>query len=177
MALLDSHKWLDKIVGILFEPETRRLDRLVSVLTTKNAECKGKPCYGFMHMGDVYVPSEHVQSFRAVYGKRGASNTVPTLDIRLMDDVREFMADKRKINLDKDQIRQILFKLMYQANTLQELRDAVPDCIAVLIPELKDKERFMREPTYLHPGDHRIAREYERMLPKMELYAMTRLLY
>lgn len=177
MALLDSHKWLDKIVAILFEPETRRLDRLVSVINAKNAEYKGKACYGFMHMGEVYVPSEHVQSFRAVHGRRGASNTVPTLAIQLMDEARDFMSEVNKIKLDKDQIRQILFKLIYQANTLQELRDAIPDCVAALLPELKDKHRFMPEPTYLHPGDDRIAREYERMLPKMELYAMTRLLY
>ena len=177
MALSNSYQILDKIITILFEPEARRIDKLVSRLNELNHRAKGKPCYGFMHMGEVYVPSEHIDSFRAVHGRRGASQAVPTLAITLMDEARDFLAEVNKVKSDKDLIRQVLFKLIFQAGSKQEIRDALPECIVQLLPELKNYNRQQNDPAYLIRSDWRAVRDYEKALPKIELYAMTRLLY
>lgn len=172
--MINSHEWIDAITARLFAAEHRRINSMIEELNRKNSEFKKKVLYGFIHMGERYIPESCRAQFAA---NRRQQIALPTLAFELLPEASAFVSDINKIKLDKDQIKQVLFKLMYQANTLQELRDTVPEVIVPLVPELAGISREMRDPTYLIKSDWRAVRDYEKVIPKIELYAMAALIY
>lgn len=170
----NTSQWLDHIIKILFGPETRRIDKIITTLVNRNSALKGGETYGFMFLGNVHVPSANKDIFRMAYG-RGSNKQIPTLSFELNSEVSAYISDLHKVEADEAQIRQVIFKLIYQANSTQEIRDALPECVARLV--FKDIPRFIQDPTWLIRNDPRGIREYERMLPKIEMYAMTQLMY
>lgn len=178
--MVNSHEWLTTILNKLFEPEERRIDSRIRTLTEQNSFRKGRNLLGFMHLGQVYIPKENKLSLRAYKRNvgNGSTNPVPPLDFSLMQEASSFITDLRKIELDKAQIKQVLFKLIVNANDVQELRDSLPECLVALIPnQFRGLARKRIDPCFFIRSDHRAVREYERLLPKIEMYAMTRLLY
>lgn len=168
----NSHQWLDEIMERLFAPETRRIDKMVESLTERNSKILGRPTHGFMHMGKLYVPKSAEAIFRM-----NRKIAVPSISIELIDEISAFNTDINKINRDKDKIRQVLFKLIYQANSKQEIRDALPECVVQIIEEFRGMPRTMVDCTWLIRNDWRSMRDYEKVLPKIEFYAMTALIY
>ena len=172
--MINSHQWIDRITARLFAAENRRVDAMIEKLNQKNSEIKKKVLYGFVHMGERYFSES---SKAQVAANRRQKITLPTLAFELLPEASAFISDINKLKLDRDQIKQVLFKLMYQANTIQELRDAVPEVIVPLIPEFTGISREILDPTYLIKSDWRAVRDYEKVLPKIELYAMTGMIY
>lgn len=176
--MINSHEWVDRIISVLFAPEKRRVDRMIVMLNEENGKKKGIVPLGFMHMGNVYVPQDNMHLFKVLHGKqRGAGEKIPTLAFELAAKASEFMADLNVLKADEAKIRQVLYLMIHQANDFQELRDAIPDCIANVMSEFKEVPRKMVDCTYLIRNNWRSVRDYERALPKMEFYAMTALIY
>ena len=176
----NSYQWLDIILEKLFAPEERRIEKMVANLNAQNGKLKNKQLLGFMHLGELYVPEDCKQLFRVQHGRRnnGSMNEpVPTLDLRLSAEASQFTSDVNKVKADKDRIKQVLYKLIHQANSKQELRDALPECVVELIPELKAMDRFIQDPAFMIRSDWRAVKEYQKTLPKIEFYAMTALIY
>lgn len=172
----NSHEWIRVIMNRLFEPEQRRVDRMVEQLTERNSAIKRVHTMGFMHLGVIYVAKQHEQMYKMTATNLKGSVT-PPLAFELLSDVSKFIADLNKLELDKAQIKQVLFKLVSNTNTKQELRDSLPECIIAFMPELKDLNRQMEDCTTFIRSDWRGVRDYERMLPKIEMYAVSRLIY
>lgn len=170
----NSYEWIDKISAALFAAEDRRLNKRVEELNQKNSEIKKKVLFGFMHMGERFIP----ESCKAQSAANRRQNMVlPTLAFELLPEAADFMSDVAKVKSDKAQIKQVLFKLLYQVTNLQELRDCLPEVLVPLVPEVSGLSRHMQDPTYLIRSDWRAVRDYEKTLPKIEMYAMTRLIY
>ena len=172
--MLNSHEWIDRIIAKLFAAEGRRINTIIEELNRKNSEIKRKVLPGFIHMGKRYIPESYKNQ---VSINRQQKITLPTLAFELLSEASTFIADYNKIKIDQDLIKQTLFKLIYQANNLQELRDALPDVIVFLLPEFVGINRCIQDPTYLIRNDWRAIRDYEKVLPKIELYAMAHLIY
>lgn len=171
--MLNSHEWIDKISDALFAPEERRINLMIEELNQKNSAIKRKQLHGFMHLGERYVPESCKLQVTA---NRQQRIPMPTLAFELGDEASVFISDVKKIKLDKSQIRQVLFKLLHQVNSLQELRDALPEALVPLVPEIAQLSRCS-ETINLIRNDWRALRDYEKILPKIEMYAMTRLIY
>lgn len=169
----NSHEWIKAITDRLFAPEERRIDKMIDELNQRNGAIKGKQLFGFMHLGKRYVP----ESCKVQAAALRRQQIMPSLAFELNDDASTFITDVKKVELDKEQIKQVLFKLLYQANTLQDIRDSLPECLVPLVPEIAKLSRHNDDPTWLIRNDHRALRQYEKMLPKIELYAMTRMIY
>lgn len=168
----NSRDWIQLILDKLFAAESRRLDARISELNQRNSEIKKKVLYGFMHMGKRYIPKEYRAQAAAM-----ARQPMPTLAFELISEANAFQTELNRIKLDRDQIGQVLFKLLYQCTTLQEVRDSLPDCVANMVPDLAKLNRYMRDPTWIIRNDDRAIRQYNKMLPKIEMYAMSHLLY
>ena len=95
----------------------------------------------------------------------------------MLTEASEFLSDVKKVELDKEQIKQVLFKLLYQANTLQEIRDSLPECLVPLVPEIAKLSRQTDDPTWFIRNDERALKQYKKMLPKIEMYAVSRMIY
>lgn len=172
----NSHEWLKIIMKRLFEAESRRIDMMVQKLTERNSAIKKTYTLGFMHLGEVYIPECNKEMYRMTAANVKSSQT-PALAFELLSDIGSFISDVKKLELDKAQIKQVFFKLLINCNYKQEVRDSLPDCVITFMPELKELNRQMEDPCYLIRSDWRAVRDYERMLPKIEMYAMTRMIY
>lgn len=163
----------DAIIKKLFEPEERRVQRIVDELFLANKAIKGQDqIYGFMHMGKRYLPTQF-QAMKPAMHK----HLMPSLAFELLEQANAFQADVNKIEADKAQIRQAIVLLIEQTNGAQELRDALPDCIVNLFPQLASIKRMFQDFAWLIRSNPYAIASVEKALPKMEFYAATHLIY
>ena len=163
-------KILDFLVETLTQGESRRLAAELLDLDRQNREITRSGHEGFMFMGDEFVPP-NARTLR--------SKGVPAvmLDSSLHARMSAFIADRTTLKNDRHQIKQVLFKLSWQATTAQEVRDALPECVVRLSPEtFHNLNRCMNE-GFLTRTDERATAQYLKVKPKIEYYAATRLLF
>lgn len=161
--------WMGELIKRLFAAEERRLDAIVSDLNRKNCEAQNKRLYGFRHQGLRFVPQDLVRS--------AVGQPLPALDRPLTAQAESLIRDTKQITEDKTLIRQLFVRLLDPCVTLQEIRDAIPDCTAPLLPELEKVSRSNPDPLYTIRHDDRAIRQYTKLISKVEMYAVTRMLY
>ena len=165
------HKtWVDRALDRLFEPERRRLNKLVYAITEKQAALQGNPCYGSVYRGERYIPESSLGYLKEIKKLR-------SLSFQLNADAVALYTDTCKIENDQTHIRQLLTILLSRCKTSQECRDSLPDCVASLIPELKDFPRRNPDPAFMIRDNPNFMLEYERTLPKIQFYSVTHMLY
>lgn len=163
----------DAIIKKLFEPEERRIQGIVDELFLANKAIKKQDqIYGFMHMGKRYLPTQFLAVKSAMH-----KQLLPSLAFELLEQANAFQADVSKVEADKAQIRQAIVLLIEQTNGGQELRDALPDCIVNLFPQLAQIRRLIQDFTWLIRSNPYAIASVEKALPKMEFYAATHLIY
>lgn len=168
-----GNDWLTRIITKLFEPEDRYLDRLVVNLNQANSEVKGKEFVGFVHMGVAHIPLAN-----RTRRPRGRPNEYcPTLDFTLLGQAEQYIQQRNRVKLDRDQIRQALFHLLCQCSDMQEIRNVLPDCIVAMFPALSAHRRTVQDPLYMVRSNKPFVEQYQKLLPKIEYYAMSRMLY
>ena len=166
--MIENHRAvIKKIITNLFMAEDRRLAKVIEEINKLNSEAYGEQSYGFLYNGNFYLPATVSSAGR---GHRGM------LHMSLNDKMEAHLRDVKQIELDKDQIGQMVFKLTYQCTTLQELRDALPDCLTDTVPELKSLRRYMIEGWTVR-NDWRALAQFKKLLPKMQMYSVSRLIY
>lgn len=163
---------LAKIDETLFVAEERRLKAAIDALVVANNELQGQTLMGFFYNGDYFIHSKLLAGTGAGYKPVVKS----TLHMSLNDQMQAHLKDRVAIKLDRDQIKQILYKLTYKCLSLQEVRDALPECLVSLVPEQAKLRREKRQGMFFF-GDQRTERQFLMLLPKMELYAVSRFLY
>lgn len=163
---------LAKIDESLFVAEERRLKAAIDALVVANNELQGQALMGFFYNGDYYIHSKAVHNIKLSHH----GMVKPTLHMSLNHQMILHLRDRVAVKLDRDQIKQILYKLTYQCLSLQEVRDALPECLVSLVPELSKLRREKRQGMFFF-GDQRTERQFLMLLPKMELYAVSRFLY
>ncbi|MNO13141.1 hypothetical protein D3C76_27670 [compost metagenome] len=167
MAVANLHKFLDALVKKLFAAEERRLDKIVETLDQRNREIGGHRPQGFLLQGKLYRPSN--ATLIAIVG-------IKPLAYELSDDGNKFLKDRNQIDQDRQSIKQILYKLVEPCQNAQEIRDTLPECLVSLVPELSKMERRFAT-GFFAPKDDRFVRQYEAILPKIEMYSVSCLLY
>ena len=163
-------KILDFLVDTLTQGESRRLTAELLDLDRQNREITRSGHEGFMFMGDEFVPPN-----ARILRSKGVPAVM--LDSSLHTRMSAFIADRVTLKNDKHQIKQVLFKLAWQATTAQEARDVLPECVVNLSPEsFHNLSRQMNE-GFLIRNDQRAMAQYEKVKPKIEYYAAIRLLF
>lgn len=166
MAIAEMHLVLDQIIKTLFAADDRRLTTWVDKLCKMHQEASRETVYGFLYAGVYYRPSN-------------VTGPVPhkrALHPSLYSDMETFLKGKRAVDDDKAFIRQTLFSLLDPCNTRQEIRDALPECLVDCLPNLKELNR-QAEAAWSIQGNARALRQYEKILPKMEIYSAARLIF
>lgn len=157
------------ILNALMEGEHKRIYAMKLQLHRENAallKFDSSAYNGFTYLGEF---------FRIDNSKPYTSNS-PTLVASLHGKADEMVAAQKEVNTDTQFLHQMLFNLMRPAKDLQGVRDALPDCVAENIPELAHIPRVDEE-AHTIKKDVRSMRQYNRILPKFQLYAATRLFY
>lgn len=160
-------------IEALFEAEVRRLTGIKDKLVEDNNKLNDADHICFVFNGDYFVHSR--MSFNPGYAPSISSSTA-SLHLSLTDRMRDYLADKLTVDSDRCQIAQILYRLLRTLDSLQQYRNAIPECIASLVPSLSSLQRTVPQLVYFN-GDERLIRQYNNLLPKIEMYSVTRFIY
>jgi hypothetical protein len=168
-TVLKTHEIIHKILGIIFEPEYRRLAKWIDILCANNREAYGDPeLIGFIYNGEIYKPLAANVPNHAIK-RRGLHPT-------LMSNMDNYLKDLNTLTTDKSFISQSLFKILDPCENNQDIRDALPNCLVDTLPELQGISRGRPEAWSIE-GDERATRQYQQMVPKIQMYASARLLF
>lgn len=167
MPISNSHELIKRIVSALFTAEERRLEKVRADLIKSNKELyPDRPHDGFLYQGQVYDPVSLVP------GKRARVS----LHNSLIKDMDDYLKDLEQVWTDRHYISQMLFTMLHPCTDLQEVRDALPNCLTDTIPELKRLPRTRPE-AYTIENNAMALRQYPKVLRRMEFYSTARLLY
>lgn len=157
-----------RLLQNLFEPEGRRLNGALLRLNQSNKEIQKSIFDGFTFEGQFHVPLMSVRN-------HGAGSFAP-LHVNLTEDMRRYLADKKQITVDRQEISQAILQLTEECSTEQDVRDALPECLIGCLEDFPRLSR-QREEAYTIQDKPRALRQYQKVLPRMEIYSAGRLLY
>lgn len=171
---MSVQSYVIKVVGAilpeLFAAETRRLEREINEIVAANKEHSRTSADWFLYQGNVYTSTQAAL-------KPGGGGGFPQLAMSLNHRMVEYTRDKGDVERDRTMIKQILVTLLQGCTTGQEIRDTLPACLLPLAPEgLRSiSQRFAEG--FFAPKHERFVSQYQRLLPKIQFYCGTRLLY
>jgi hypothetical protein len=87
-----------------------------------------------------------------------------------------YLRDLNVLIDDQAFIRQSLYRVLDGCTTTQGIRDALPNCLAGSLECIQGLARGGEE-AFTIKDDERAMRQYRRVVPKIELYVTTRMLY
>lgn len=157
------------IVQLLFEGDSRRMDKALEELVSANDRLNNTPpSAGFMFNGEFYMRANATKA--PMHGERRV------LHEDLWDQMMEYLKDVAALIMDVHMINQMTHRLVGKCQTEQDLRDALPDSMVMLSDTLNALPRT-RPVAYTLEGDERAQRQFAKVKPLMDTYAATRLLF
>jgi len=163
------------IIDNLFEAEFRRLEKKLTAINIENKQLLLTKIDGFLHLDKFYRPNTGTLM---VANKDMYKNALHKNLWRMMD---EHIEDIKNTNKDKLLVKQTLVFLLSSCIYLQEIRNALPECLVnILIAAGYASVSSIKKtaPTaYTIQDNPRALRQYEKILPLMEMYSVTKLLY
>lgn len=167
----NAYEWIDLIMENLFSADKRRIGDLITKLNVANGELKGKPSFGFMHRGKRYIDPRYASQIKAL-----AKQPAPTLDIDLSPQLKNFDRDVAQLEEDQARIKQAITPLIINCNSLQDIRDSLPECIVHLVPDVSHLQRTKQDNTVFIRSDEYAMRAYAKALPLIEAYSVAALI-
>jgi hypothetical protein len=101
----------------------------------------------------------------------------PMLHDQLWNQMEEYLKDEKDVQQDRELIKQTLFKCVFNWRDNQDFRNRLPDCIVPIMSDgIQNLQRTVsfEEATCFKERDQR---QFEKILPKIALYATARLIY
>lgn len=160
--------FVTELCNLLFLPEKRRLTAILDLIEEANYELNPNATRAFVYRGDMYVSSKATYRYKAA--------DCPTLRFQLYDQMVGYKLDQTRILNDKKAIGQILNLMLYQCNNNQEIRDTLPECLVALVPAFNLMRR-QKNQGFMDKCSPRTEEQYKKLLPKIEFYAATHLIY
>jgi hypothetical protein len=167
MPLANTHEVIKRIMSGLFSAEERRLASAKERILISNKEFyRDKPHDGFMYLGMPYD----------IQGLPRGPRVRVSLHRKLHDEMDTLLKDQQQVEMDHKIIGQLLGSLLLPCSSLQDIRDALPNCVVDTLDELKALSRT-RPVAFTIQDNERLTRQFEKILPRIEFYSTTRLLY
>lgn len=145
---------INSVLTHLFAFETERHQRCIDKIAMEH----NLGWTTFMH---------RAQTFRPTKAQPGQPRRA--LPEAAWPDMEKFLRDKDQVEQDSKKFWQILFSMINPCNTLQDVRDTLPDFIVEMVPQLVNHPRLRDEAFTL--DEPRTKRQYDKLREKMELYA------
>lgn len=167
MPMLNTYQVVNAITACLFQAEDRRLQKWLNEIVTANyRENRLSQPVGFIYGGAYYRPD---WQGAGKFQKRALHSS-------LWDQMDAWIKDKTVITDDRQMISQSLFSLIETCDTDQGIRDALPECLVSCIEPYRTMKRDQEEAWTLKRSE-RQYRQYQKLLPKIEMYAVSMLIY
>lgn len=159
------------IVKHLFLAELKRLDNTLADLVRDNENLQHVfDTVGFQYQGEFYKLSNADRI--PPHGERLA------LHGSLVERMQRYLDRSGRLLWECTQVNQMVFRLVQGCTTRQDVRDALPECLVAQDKEmgLLEFERT-RPAAYTLDNDKRAMKQYEKILPIIEYYSGTHLLF
>lgn len=166
----DAHRWIDIIIQKLFENDRSKIIDQVIELTQSNNVKKSCNYIGFRHMGKTFLSQGHNHRVK------GKQAIIPSLAFELAPIGNKIVQQTNNLDRDEKEIRQILFKVLDHCISVQDIRDSLPEPVVQLFPQLSAMTR-QATVAYWMDKDKLTVNEFNRLLPKIEAYAVSKLFY
>lgn len=158
---------VNKLTSYLRAPEDRRIKTNVDRLVSLNQEITRSPYMGFYYRGMAYRHSE------APPGQM----PYPEISPELYNEADAHILSVQGVSDDIQAIRQSILALVRTCLDLQDIRDALPECLVQAVGSELTKLKRTRDPAWSLERDSRAYRQYLKILPKIEFFAASRLMY
>lgn len=159
-----SRQWCDTVMEELAKAELRQHHAAIDALIEKNNARLGARHAGFNYLGDGYG-----------YGGNYAVH-VPMLEKEFEPELVQLLGFRNAVVRDMALIKQLLVKLLRPCESVHAIRNALPECLVSLNPTLAAYQRTA-PPAGTIRDSPRDLRQYEKLLPRIEMYCAVRLIY
>jgi hypothetical protein len=169
-TIAKTHEMISEILGVIFQAEYRRLGQWIDRLVQQNRRAyEQTDLQGFIYNGVIYKETQQTVPDHLL-NRRGLHHTLSSA----MD---AYLVDLTTLNRDKAFISQALAMLLDPCKTIQDIRDALPECLADTLGCISGRPRGDRPEAFTLDDNPRAKRQYEKILPRIQMYAVTRLIY
>lgn len=158
------------LLETLFEAEDRRLNKILIQLNQDNKKLRDSKVDGFLYLGLPYLP----KGISTVI--TGRTQCKQALHAGLVEAMERYLEDRLVVKEDRGFIQQTLFQMTRPCKSVQDLRDTLPECLVNLRQDLARYPRT-RNVAWTIQDNPRALRQYEKILPRIEFYSATRLIY
>ena len=155
----------------LFEFEYKRIEKMKINICEQISLHRGKLATCFYLSGKLHTPTQYVQQ-----GYHRTPREKPTLPFQLTHLGIELEKDMAIAANDESKIRQILSKLVLPCQTLQDIRDALPECLVQMNHQLKDLTRT-KDAAWVIANDKVAMQQYNKALSRIEYYASLHMFF
>lgn len=158
----------------LFLHEDQFIDRQINELTDRLGQAMHRRLHGFFFMGRRWIPSKNTQIAQHV---GAASLDVPVVPEAMLAPFVEFQKSVDELTRDKQEIRQTLSTVVSRCQDLQELRDALPESLAGLLPKIIKEFQGMnrtREPLWNMSKAHQ--EQFMLVMPRIDAYLISKMM-
>lgn len=158
--------FIQTILSDLLDAEKNRLTAVLESLLKSNHECGGSS-KAFLYKGQVFnlLPIAQVRGEKILPVK-------PTLH----DEVEYLISLRSELTHTEQKLRQGLSVVVNKCQSLQDLRDALPDILVREIPSLRGLQRTRPE-GYLLEHNQRLKEQFEKVVDLALTFAAKRMLY
>jgi hypothetical protein len=161
-----NYQVIEALLKSLFGNDFRRLTEWTDKMVGKNCSRLGIVGHAFLYSGIVYRQSNVVGIIKAPKLLHG----------ELMEEMDALLADKAIVDDHRASVRQTLVNLFDPCESLQDMRDTLPECLVGCLPRFQQISRE-KEPAFTIANNPRAMRQYAKVLPLMESYAAARLIF
>jgi hypothetical protein len=154
------------LLKTLFEREEAFLLKRQERMLVKNRALGGS-LDGFRHNGIIYSQ---------LVGRMRAMGVYKSLHATLDGEMMMIVNDQKTLDFDKERIKMAFVLVLRDAKTFQDIRDALPNTVAELIPECRHLERCRPE-AFTLADNPKSYTQYMTLREKVDFYVAARLLY
>lgn len=160
-----------EIVKHLFFAELARLDSVLNSIIDKNDRINGIDISaGFMHQGEFYQRTNATRQPTAGEKLMLNPDLWPAMD--------KYLKASSRLIMEVHLVNQAVYRLVRGCMSHQDVRDALPECLVAQdqTGNYKGLQRT-REAAWTLAGDAMALSQYEKILPSIEYYAATHLIF
>lgn len=170
-GIIDGIANSSEIVKHLFEADLNRLEEVLNKLVDDNDKLIGEyNTAGFMHQGEFYERTNATRS--PGFGERH------TLHPDLWARMSQYSREVSRLIMEVHIVNQTVYRLVRGCTTYQDVRDALPECLVKQDRSGKYSPLpRSREAAWTLVGDKLATSQYEKVLPAIEYYASTHLIF
>ena len=172
------YKLIQQMLKELFVAEDRRLKKSIAdILAAHNEVTKQPGNTGFLFNGEYYTVAGSLAapSGAGSWANRHSFEAKEGLHESLTKKMEQHLKSASQVALDERAIGMMFYKLLDPCETLQDMRDSLPDCVANEISTLKVLKRERPPGWVLDNADSHA--QFQELLPKIEFYWAARLMY